>query len=141
MTIVRGLAAAAMFAGLAVGGAVPAGADSVFSGHYNATETSSGGASLTSGWDVTPCGAGCVNISIANGGQYTAHLVNGQWQFGGNGTTKCDDGTEVVGASTWENYVDPNTLRGTSVTTYKKAGCGENLVGQTFTHTLVLTKG
>jgi hypothetical protein len=89
----------------------------------------------------TPCGAGCVNVVIADGGQYTAHLVNGQWQFGGSGKTKCQDGTEVVGASTWENYIDPNTLRGTSFTTYKKAGCGDNLVGQTFTHTLVLTKG
>ena len=143
MTITRVIAAAAMLAGLAVGGAAPAWADTVFSGHYTVTETNPAGDTVTRSWDVSPCGAGCVTIHVTGGGENdtsTMHLVNGQWQSDGTDTAMvCADGTRIPAASDSHTAIDPTTLRGTVARTYKKAGCGTNAVGQTFTDTLVLT--
>jgi hypothetical protein len=141
MTITRGIAAATMCTGLLIGTAGTAWADPTFSGRYTSTDTSSGGNVHTETWDVTPCGDACVKISIVGGGgaPWTAQLVNGQWQWDESDDMVCNDGTKVSNASTSHNALDASTLRGTSVVTYKKAGCGEDNVGKTFTHTLVLT--
>src|ERR1700722_2290817 len=58
MTITRGIAAAAMLAGLAVGTASAAWADTTMSGHYIRTETGQSGQSETADWYATPCGNG-----------------------------------------------------------------------------------
>jgi len=140
MTITRGFAIAVAFAGLALGTATTAWADSSFSGRYTSTDTSSGGNVHTETWNVTPCGDGCVKISIEGGGApWTAQLTNGQWQWDESDDMVCNDGSKVSSASTSHNAIDAATLRGTSLVTYKKAGCGQDNVGKTFTHTLVLT--
>jgi len=124
MTITRGIATAAVFAGLAVGTAGTARADTSFSGRYTSTDTSSGGNVHTETW---------------NGAPWTAQLTSGQWQWDESDDMVCNDGSKVSSASTSHNAIDAATLRGTSLVTYKKAGCGEDNVGKTFTHTLVLT--
>ena len=141
MTITRGIATAAVFAGLAVGTAGTAWADTSFSGRYTSTDTSSGGNVHTETWNVAPCGDGCVKISVDGGGgaPWTAQLTNGQWQWDESDDMVCNDGSKVSSASTSHNAIDAAALRGTSLVTYKKAGCGEDNVGKTFTHTLVLT--
>jgi hypothetical protein len=135
------VAATAMLAGLAVGGAGPVWAAPVFSGHYTGTNTSTGGQAITQGFDVTSCGDGCANISIDGGSPYTAHLINGQqWTWDQTDDfLQCPDGTRIPAASDSHVALDATTLRGTEVVTWKKAGCGEDNVGKTFTHTLVLT--
>jgi hypothetical protein len=141
MTVARSFATAVTFTVIAVGAASPACADPVFSGHYNVIDTSSGGVAITFTYDVTPCGDGCVEISTEGGAPLTAHLINGQWQWDETDNPMvCDDGTRIPAASDSHNAIDATTLRGTSLVTWKKAGCGENNVGKTFTHTLVLTK-
>jgi hypothetical protein len=89
------------------------------------------------GWDVTPCGSGCVNIN----GTYTAHLVNGSYEFDSkDDPAECSDGSRITNASDSHYSVDPVTLRGTAAITWKKAACGNNNVGQTFNHTIVLSR-
>jgi hypothetical protein len=51
MTITRALAAAAMLAGLAVGTASIAWADTTMSGHYIMTETGKGGRPIINDWN------------------------------------------------------------------------------------------
>jgi hypothetical protein len=81
MTITRALAAAAMLAGLAVGTASIAWADTTMSGHYIMTETGKGGRPIINDWNFTPCGDGCASL-VSNGtpvGQ--ARLVNDNGQL------------------------------------------------------------
>jgi hypothetical protein len=140
MSVTRAIAATAMLAGLAIGGAAPAWADP-FSGHYTATETSTGGAVVTQSLDVTPCGDGCAKISYEGGAPWTAHLLNGQqWVWDETDDyVVCDDGTKVPNAFDAHKAIDAATLRGTAVVTWKKATCGIDNTGNTLTHTLVLT--
>ncbi len=125
MTITRGLAAAAMLAGLAVGTAGTAWADTTMSGHYIMTETSEGGRPATNDWDFTPCGDGCASL-VSNGipvGQ--ARLVNGQWTTPeAAGDVHCANGTTVPNAGSARMTWDPNTLAGTDQITLTAPACG-----------------
>ncbi len=125
MTITRGLAAAAMLAGLAVGTAGTAWADTTMSGDYIMTETSEGGRPATNDWNFTPCGDGCASL-VSNGipvGQ--ARLVNEQWTSPeAAGDIRCPDGTVVAHASSAHMVWDPNTLAGIDEITLIVPACG-----------------
>jgi hypothetical protein len=68
MTFTRGIAAAAMLAGLAVGTASGAWADPRMSGHYTWTSTSPTGESSSGDYYFTPCGDGCASVASTPGG-------------------------------------------------------------------------
>jgi hypothetical protein len=126
MTITRGIAAAAMLAGLAVGTASTAWADTTMSGHYIVTNTDKG-YSVTNDWYVTPCGDGCANVAVTPGGPAgsQARLDNGQWTMDINGgNAHCPDGTVVPNANSNHYTWDPNTLAGTVETTLNVPACG-----------------
>jgi hypothetical protein len=138
MTITRGIAAAAMFAGLAVGTANTAWADTTMSGHYIMTESSVGGRPVTNDWNFTPCGDGCASL-VSNGipvGQ--ARLVNGQWTTPeAAGDIHCADGTTVPNASSAHMTWDPNTLAGTDQITLNVPACGSP-AGYQYSHNIQL---
>ena len=116
MTITRGIAAAAMLAGLAVGTASAAWADTTMSGRYIRTETSQTGQSETADWYATPCGDGCASIASTPGGPAIsqARLANGQWTLTSSShRLECPDGTVVPNAVNAYYTWDPNTLAGT----------------------------
>jgi hypothetical protein len=122
MTVTRGIAAAAMLAGLAAGTATTAWAAPTISGHYIETDTSpSTGQSTTNDWYFTPCGDGCASAALTPGGkpEGQARLVNGQWNLDTSGeSVTCRDGTVVPNASSSHYSWDPNTLAGTVQITY-----------------------
>jgi hypothetical protein len=124
MTVTRGIAAAAMFAGLAVGTASTAWADTTMSGHYIATETNPPSSQVTTrDWYFTPCGNGCAQ---ATGGsvQAQARLVNGQWTMQVLGQTiDCDNGRSIPNAVNSTYTWDQNTLAGTVQKTLIAQGC------------------
>jgi hypothetical protein len=128
MTITRGVAAAAMFAGLAVGTASTAWADTTMSGHYIRTETNpQTGKSITDDWYVTPCGDGCVLVATRPDASAPsqARLVNGQWSLDSAvHALSCPDGTVVPDAVSAHYMWDPNTLAGTVQVTYNAPACG-----------------
>jgi hypothetical protein len=127
MTITRGIAAAVMLAGLAVGTASAASADTTMSGHYIRTETGQSGQSETADWYATPCGDGCASIASTPGGPELskARLVNGQWtEASVLHTLACPDGTAVPNAVSGQYTWDPNTLAGTVQLTYNVPACG-----------------
>jgi hypothetical protein len=146
MTITRGIAAAAMLAGLGVGETGPAWADpqdpgnqsrNQMSGHYIHTETNpQTGKVVNSDWYATPCGAGCAQIKTPLG-IYQARLANGQWAMDADASSACDDGSTAANADTVHYTWDPNTLAGTSRWTDKFAVCG-NSVPQSWTNNLQL---
>jgi hypothetical protein len=124
MTVTRRIAAAAMLAGLAVGTASTASADTTMSGHYIETRTAENAQPITSDWYVTPCGDGCASV-VSNGvalGQ--AQLVNGQWTMDATISASCADGTQVPSALSAHYTWDPNTLAGTTQYTSKVPVCG-----------------
>ena len=127
MTIKRGFAATVIFAGLAVGTASAAWADTTLSGHYVRTETGTqSGQSITDDWYATPCGDGCASLASTPGGpaQSQARLVNGQWIVDTTGAPlRCPDGS-VVNAVSAHYTLDPNTLAGTVLLTYEVPACG-----------------
>jgi hypothetical protein len=141
MTITRGIAAAAMLAGLAVGTASTAWADTTMSGHYIVTNTSpQTGQSQTNDWYATPCGDGCANVAVTPGGPagWQARLVNGQWTMDVNGgNAHCPDGTVVPNATSNHFTWDANTLAGTVETTGNAPACG-NSAGYTQTNNVQL---
>jgi hypothetical protein len=124
MTFTRGIAAAAMLAGLAVGTASTAWAAPTMSGHYIETWTTPDGRSGTNDWYLAPCGDGCANVSIGTTGTSQARLVNNQWTMDTDDTTVCTDGSKVSRAGTIHYTWDPNTLAGTAQITEKIATCG-----------------
>jgi hypothetical protein len=128
MTITRGFAAAAMLAGLAVGTASAAWAETTMSGHYIRTETNpQTGQSENDDWYATPCGDGCVSLASAPGGPVIsrARLVNGQWVLDSAvHTLNCPDGTVVPDAVSAHYMWDPNSLAGTVQVTYNVPACG-----------------
>jgi hypothetical protein len=119
MTITRGLAAGAMFAGLALGLAAPVFADPL-NGHYIETETYPDGHQINSDWYFTPCGDGCADIGHL--GQ--AHLVNGQWTLDGHGGVSCEQGGDIPKAIHYVYTWDPNSLDGTVQITNNVDACG-----------------
>ena len=120
MTIfTRGLAAGAVFAGLALVLAPTSAADPL-NGHYIETETFPDGHQAHSDWQITPCGDGCVNI--AELGQ--ANLVNGQWVMDTKGGVSCEEGGDVPHAISLHYSWDPNTLAGTVQITNNIQACG-----------------
>ena len=128
MTVTRGFAATVIFAGLAVGTASAAWADTTMSGHYVRTETDpQTGQSQTADWYLTPCGDGCVSVGIRPDASAPtqARLVNGQWTLDSAvHTLSCADGTVVPNAVSAHYMWDPNTLAGTVRVTYNVAACG-----------------
>ena len=75
MNVTGGLAAAAVFAGVAIGFASPARADD-FSGTFVPN-----GPGLQSTWVVTSCGPDCARIADSTGWTVDAHPWNGLWRF------------------------------------------------------------
>jgi hypothetical protein len=68
MAIARRFAATAVFAGLAVGAASPAWADTpTMNGSYTETATTPTGATFTTSWTVNSCGDGCIYIKAGAG--------------------------------------------------------------------------
>ena len=128
MTITRGFAATAIFAGLAVGTASAAWAETTMSGHYLRIETDpQTGQSETDDWYATPCGDGCASLALTPGGPAIsqARLVNGQWTLeSAIHTLNCPDGTVVPNAVSAHYMWDPDTLAGTVQLTSNVPACG-----------------
>lgn len=122
MGVTRGIAAAAMLAGLAIGTASTARATPTMSGHYIATFTASTGQSTTNDWYFTPCGDGCAQLTRPVTAQ--ARFVNGRWTVDSTADATCPDGTSVPHALTAHDTWDPNTLAGTDQITHNLAACG-----------------
>lgn len=142
MTITRGFTATVIFAGLAVGTASAAWADTTMSGHYIRTETGQSGQSETADWYATPCGDGCASIADTPGGPELtkARLVNGQWTLTSVlHTLACPDGTVVPNAVSGQYTWDPNTLAGTVQLTNKVPACG-NPAGYQTTNSVQFTQ-
>ena len=128
MTMTRGFAATAIFAGLAVGTASAAWAETTMSGHYLRIETDSQtGQSETDDWYATPCGDGCASLAATPGGPAIsqARLVNGQWTLeSAIHTLNCPDGTVAPNAVSAHYTWDPDTLAGTVQLTSNVPACG-----------------
>ena len=128
MAIAPGFAATVIFAGLAVGTASAARAETTMSGHYIRIETNpQNGQSVTDDWYATPCGDGCASLASTPGGPAIsqARLVNGQWTLDSAvHTLICPDGTVVPNAVSAHYTLDPNTLAGTVLLTYQVPACG-----------------
>jgi hypothetical protein len=128
MAIAQGFAVTVIFAGLAVGTASAAWADTTLSGHYVRTETGAqNGQSITDDWYATPCGDGCASLASTPGGpvQSQARLDNGQWIVDTTGATlRCPDGTVVPNAVSAHYTLDQNSLAGTVLLTYQVPACG-----------------
>jgi len=141
MAIAQGFAATVIFAGLAVGTASAAWADTTLSGHYVETETGAeSGQSITYDWYATSCGDGCASLEFTPGGpiQSQAQLVKGQWILDTTGAPlRCPDGSVVPNAVSEHYTVDSNTLAGTVQLTYEVPACG-NPAGHTQTNNLEL---
>ena len=128
MTITRGFAATAIFAGLAVGTASAAWAETTMSGHYLRIETDpQTGQSETDDWYATPCGDGCASLALTPGGPAIsqARLVDGQWTLeSAIHTLNCPDGTVAPNAVSAHYTWDPATLAGTVQLTSNVPACG-----------------
>ena len=143
MTITRGFAATVIFAGLAVGTASTAWADTpTMSGHYLKTETSpQSGQSETDDWFATPCGDGCALIAIRPDAPAPskARLVNGQWTLDSAvHALNCPDDTVVPKAVSAHYTWDPNTLLGEVQVTYNVPACGNPAGYQTTNDVLIM---
>jgi len=124
MAIARRLAATAMFAGLAVGAASTAWADTpTMNGNYTLTSTSPTGQKLVTNWAVNSCGDGCVYIKAGSGGSQ-ARLVGGQWVLDTMNNVSCADGSYVLYATSAHITWDPTTLAGTARHVYVIPACG-----------------
>jgi hypothetical protein len=123
MHITRGITAATVLAGAAVGFAGPAWADDL-NGNYEITW--SDGTPPTT-WTFTPCGSGCSQVTGSKGWSTDARLVDGRWMMGPiHNTFHCSDGSTE--ADTANGSFDAATLTGTSVITYPVA-CPESPPG------------
>jgi hypothetical protein len=117
-------ASSALLAGLAVGTASTAWADTTMSGHYIRTQTGRDGAPHTADWYFTPCGDGCASVVSGSTPLGQAQFVNGQWTVDGTANAICPDGTFVPNASSVHYTWDPNTLAGTVQETANLPACG-----------------
>ena len=127
MTVTQAIAAAATFAAVAVGAAIPASAAPEMSGHYIETETAASGRSTTDNWYFAPCGDGCASVARKGAKAFgRAQLVGGQWTLDVTGeTAMCQDGTQVPNALSAHYTWDPSTLAGTVQTTADAPECGD----------------
>ena len=124
MAIARGFAATAMFAGLTVGTAGTAWADTpTMNGSYTLTSTTPAGATFTTSWTVSSCGDGCVWIKAGAGGS-SAQLIDGQWVLDTMNNVNCADGSYIQYATNSHLTWDPNTLAGTAQHVYILPACG-----------------
>ncbi|BBX42682.1 hypothetical protein [Mycobacterium simiae] len=124
MTIARGFALTAICAGLAVGSAGAAWADTpTMSGSYTETVTTPSGHSIDNSWSVNSCGNGCLWIKAGLGASQ-ARLVDGQWVMDTMSNVSCPDGAYTIYGTTTHTVWDPNTLTGTSAHTYITGACG-----------------
>jgi hypothetical protein len=124
MTIARGFAATALFAGLAVSAASTASAVTpTMNGSYTVTSTTPTGGTLTSSWTVNSCGDGCLWIK-AGAGASEAHFIDGQWVLDTMNNVSCADGSYTQYATNSHITWDPNTLAGTAQHTYIIPVCG-----------------
>ena len=124
MAIPRGFVATAMFAGLAVGAAGTAWADTpTMNGSYTETATTPSGGTLTSSWTVNSCGDGCIFIKAGAGGSQ-ARLVDGQWVLDTLNNISCADGSYTQYGANSHMTWDPNTLAGTAQHVYIVPACG-----------------
>jgi hypothetical protein len=120
MRITRGLAAGAMFAGLALVLTAPV-SSADLNGHYIETETyPDGHQDPPSDWYISPCGDGCAQIQHL--GQ--AHLNGNQWTLDGRGGVTCEDGGDVHDAISYHYAWDANTMDGSVQITNNVAACG-----------------
>lgn len=121
MRITSGLAAGAMFAGLALVMTAPVSSADPLNGHYIETETyPDGHQDPPSDWYISPCGDGCANIQHL--GQ--AHLDGNTWTLDGKGGVSCEQGGDVHDAINFHYTWDANTLDGTVQITNNVAACG-----------------
>ncbi len=124
MGIARGFVATALFAGLVVGAAGTAWADTpTMNGNYTETATTPSGGTLTSSWTVNSCGDGCIYIKAGAGGSQ-AWLVDGQWVLDTLNNISCRDGSYTQYGANSHMTWDPNTLAGTAQHTYIVPACG-----------------
>lgn len=129
MTITRGIAAAAMLAGLAVGTAGTAWADPTMSGQYTETDTTPDGQVNTDNWNFTPCGDRCASVVSSGKGQTKpigqARLANGQWTIDNpTDLAECPDGSKVPNKLSTHYTWDSNTLAGTVHGNTNEPVCG-----------------
>jgi hypothetical protein len=120
MTITRGIAAGAMFAGLALVLTAPVSSADPLNGHYIETETYPDGHQVHDDWFITPDGDGSVHINKLG----EAHLVDNQWVLDGRGGVSCEQGGDIHDAIGFHYSWDPNTLDGTVQITNNVAACG-----------------
>jgi hypothetical protein len=122
MSITRGVAAAAVFAGVAVAAASTAWADPpTLSGAYTATDPSG-----TYPLQFTPCGPGCSHVQDPSDASFsgTAHLYNGQWIvdiLNWSTAITCSDGSKHPGD--YHIVWDANTLQGAAWSTTANNPC------------------
>jgi hypothetical protein len=118
MNVTAGIAAAAIFAGAAVGVASPARAADDFSGTFIPN-----GPGLSSTWVVTPCGPDCAHIADSSGWSADAHPFGGMWRFVADlpDGTKCNNDGTLPGTVTFK--VDASRQEGTMLTTNPATGC------------------
>jgi hypothetical protein len=107
MNVTAGFAAAAIFAGTAVGVASPARADD-FTGTYIPNRPG-----LHSTWVVSSCGRDCAHVADSTGWGVDAHPVDGLWRFvvGLPDGTKCNNDGTAPGTVTFT--VDAPRQQGT----------------------------
>jgi hypothetical protein len=118
----RGIAAAVILAGAAVGFASPAWADDM-NGTYT-WQDSNGDPPHT--WIVTPCGPGCAHLFDSTSGHvHYAYLDGGQWSYSwiAPDAVKCRAGGN--GPGTYTNTWDAATLNGTNTSTSPIGSCGD----------------
>jgi hypothetical protein len=139
-TIIRGLAAAAVLAGAAVGLASPRGADEV-SGTYKYIAENGG---YAGSWSITSCGPDCAAVQTVEGWFFTANakLSGGRW----NMTVEDPQGMVCSARDLANKYPikvdyswDAVTLQGTSTSTNPTGACGKP-VGDVNTATFSLVK-
>jgi len=129
MTSLRAIAPAAILAGLAIGTACPALADTEpMTGQYDAVFTSEGSSNHVQ-YFFSPCGAGCENVNITRPGMpegLQAHLVSGKWSVSNpHDSAVCPSGEKPT-PGIWSSNLtwDPNSLEGTARHTLNQPACG-----------------
>ncbi len=121
--------AATVMGAVAVGFAVPAWADGFEAGKYSVVRSAGIAPGMPPGaapamWTVSSCGPGCQRVVGDNGVTWDTHLTNGRWtgSVHREDAVNCENGIWARGTS--EFSLDPQTLRGTIVSTSDGPACG-----------------
>ena len=125
MRIVRSVAATALLGATAVGLAGPAGAEELTSGMYGVAQSGvTQPGNTPTMWTVKLCGSECAQISDGQGTTWDMRLENGQWTASLHKATAvdCKNGYSAPGTSVFT--LNPQTLRGTIVSTSDGPACG-----------------